>query len=340
MSSPKRARLSFAINPLCHAGVYDPAGVGGTHVIYVLHDAKNPEAYGGLPRDPHIPWTVKLWKIAAEMAGNIAIIGGVLGVLRSLPALRTETHSARRRECGKSGTRRSAAARSVPPEGGSDERDAILPTAGPSLLVPGAASPLAGGPFVHLPHADGIGVLVTLAFLDRRALRRRYGLPRAASLGGLIFRDRDCEMYEMWGKQMHETELDKEFWRAVPHYIRNETSWFLRRPLQRRAEFLFWDFLVRNSAASLRADPLVHSTGSMESSLPALFRGDRASRGGAALDRTVHHSRLHGHRDGAGSFGAVIRGDVRSAGQKDIIASGTSTCCEIPRRGNENRKVG
>ncbi len=24
------------------AGVYDPAGVGGTHVIYVLHDAKNP----------------------------------------------------------------------------------------------------------------------------------------------------------------------------------------------------------------------------------------------------------------------------------------------------------
>ena len=29
-------------------------------------------------------------------------------------------------------------------------------------------------------------------------------------------------MYEMWGRQMRETESDKEFWRAVPHYIRNE----------------------------------------------------------------------------------------------------------------------
>ena len=35
-----------------NAGVYDPPGVGGTHVIYVLHDISNPEAYGGLPRDP------------------------------------------------------------------------------------------------------------------------------------------------------------------------------------------------------------------------------------------------------------------------------------------------
>src|SRR6185436_4584160 len=44
------------------AGVYDPAGVGGTGVIYVLHDASNPEAYGGLPRDPRVPWSVRLWK--------------------------------------------------------------------------------------------------------------------------------------------------------------------------------------------------------------------------------------------------------------------------------------
>ena len=37
------------------AGVYDPDGVNGTHVIYVLHDAKNPEKYGGLPSNPRIP---------------------------------------------------------------------------------------------------------------------------------------------------------------------------------------------------------------------------------------------------------------------------------------------
>src|SRR5215510_6237287 len=34
-----------------NAGVYDPSGVGGTHVIYVLHDINNPEAYGGLPKN-------------------------------------------------------------------------------------------------------------------------------------------------------------------------------------------------------------------------------------------------------------------------------------------------
>jgi hypothetical protein len=62
------------------AGVYDPAGVGGTHVIYVLHDAKNPEAYGGLPKDPHIPLSVRLWKGPLKWLGNLAIVGGVLGV--------------------------------------------------------------------------------------------------------------------------------------------------------------------------------------------------------------------------------------------------------------------
>ena len=38
-----------------NAGVYDPPSIGGTHVIYVLHDATNPEVYGGLPANPQIP---------------------------------------------------------------------------------------------------------------------------------------------------------------------------------------------------------------------------------------------------------------------------------------------
>src|SRR5690349_875414 len=33
-----------------NAGVYNPASISGTHVIYVLHDATNPEHYGGLPK--------------------------------------------------------------------------------------------------------------------------------------------------------------------------------------------------------------------------------------------------------------------------------------------------
>ncbi len=62
------------------AGVYDPSGVGGTHVLYVLHDASNPEAYGGLPSNPHVPWTVKVWKYPLKWLGNLAMIGGVFGV--------------------------------------------------------------------------------------------------------------------------------------------------------------------------------------------------------------------------------------------------------------------
>jgi len=52
-----------------HAGVYDPPGVGGTHVIYVLHDATQPELYGGLPKDPQIPASFTLWKQVAKPIG-------------------------------------------------------------------------------------------------------------------------------------------------------------------------------------------------------------------------------------------------------------------------------
>src|SRR5205807_6083096 len=45
-----------------NAGLYDPAGVGGTHVMYVLHHADQPELYAGLPKDPHISPAVRLWK--------------------------------------------------------------------------------------------------------------------------------------------------------------------------------------------------------------------------------------------------------------------------------------
>jgi len=62
------------------AGVYDPKGVGGTGVIYVLHDVTNPEAYGGLPKDPQVPLMVRLWKGPAKWIGNLAMAGGILGV--------------------------------------------------------------------------------------------------------------------------------------------------------------------------------------------------------------------------------------------------------------------
>src|ERR1035441_3731951 len=63
-----------------HAGVYDPPGVGGTHVMYVLHDIEHPERYGGLPKDPHIPLLVRIWKGPLKWVGNLAMAAGVLGV--------------------------------------------------------------------------------------------------------------------------------------------------------------------------------------------------------------------------------------------------------------------
>jgi formate dehydrogenase iron-sulfur subunit len=48
------------------AGLYDPAGVGGTHVMYVLHHADKPSIYAGLPDKPEISPVVDLWKGAIK----------------------------------------------------------------------------------------------------------------------------------------------------------------------------------------------------------------------------------------------------------------------------------
>ena len=45
-----------------NAGLYDPQGVGGTHVMYVLHHADQPELYSDLPKDPRISPMVRAWK--------------------------------------------------------------------------------------------------------------------------------------------------------------------------------------------------------------------------------------------------------------------------------------
>ncbi len=56
-----------------NAGLYDPPGVGGTHVMYVLHHADQPEIYAGLPKDPKISPLVELWKGTGKVAGLAAI---------------------------------------------------------------------------------------------------------------------------------------------------------------------------------------------------------------------------------------------------------------------------
>lgn len=62
------------------AGVYDPDTVGGTHVIYVLHDAKNPEAYGGLPKNPRIPIVYTVWKYILKPISLFTVFAGAVGI--------------------------------------------------------------------------------------------------------------------------------------------------------------------------------------------------------------------------------------------------------------------
>jgi formate dehydrogenase iron-sulfur subunit len=61
------------------AGLYNPAGVGGTHVMYVLQHADKPNLYNDLPLDPKIsPW-VSLWKGVTKPLLSIGIGLAVLG---------------------------------------------------------------------------------------------------------------------------------------------------------------------------------------------------------------------------------------------------------------------
>lgn len=59
------------------AAIYDPPGVGGTGVITVLALGDRPELYG-LPRDPEIPWMVRLWKGPLKVLGNLAMATGLV----------------------------------------------------------------------------------------------------------------------------------------------------------------------------------------------------------------------------------------------------------------------
>ena len=65
-------------NGFPNAEIYDPPGVGGTSVVSVLAFGDRPELYG-LPRDPVIPSSVRLWKGPLKWIGNLAIVGGILG---------------------------------------------------------------------------------------------------------------------------------------------------------------------------------------------------------------------------------------------------------------------
>jgi formate dehydrogenase iron-sulfur subunit len=67
------------------AGLYNPPGVSGTHVMYVLHHADQPHLYAGLPDNPRISPIVELWKGVGKYAG-LAVIGltAAVGVIHHI----------------------------------------------------------------------------------------------------------------------------------------------------------------------------------------------------------------------------------------------------------------
>jgi len=60
-----------------NAGLYNPSGVGGTHVMYVLKHADQPELEG-LPKDPTIDPMVSFWKGIAKPLAVAGMIGAVV----------------------------------------------------------------------------------------------------------------------------------------------------------------------------------------------------------------------------------------------------------------------
>jgi formate dehydrogenase iron-sulfur subunit len=70
-----------------NAGLYDPAGVGGTHVMYVLHHADKPSIYAGLPDSPQISPFVGLWKGAVKPLAVAGIaLAAIAGFFHSVVA--------------------------------------------------------------------------------------------------------------------------------------------------------------------------------------------------------------------------------------------------------------
>ena len=68
-----------------NAGLYDPPGVDGTHVMYVLQHADQPQIYAGLPANPRISPIVEVWKGVTKYAGLAAMAGmAIFGALHYL----------------------------------------------------------------------------------------------------------------------------------------------------------------------------------------------------------------------------------------------------------------
>ena len=118
---------------------------------------------------------------------------------------------------------------------------------------------------------------------------------------GLVFLVTLVEMLRSWMGDMRITATDRAWGRAMKHYIENDDE---DLPPSDRfnlgQKYFFWVMVWGGVGLLLSgADPVVSGADSVESAVPALRRGAAARVLRADHDRSVHHSRLHGHRHGA-----------------------------------------
>lgn len=71
-------RLNLIKDEYPKANIYNPEGVGGLHMIYVLPDV--PEVYG-LPKDPKTSEAIDIWRDIVRPVGKVASVGAIVGVL-------------------------------------------------------------------------------------------------------------------------------------------------------------------------------------------------------------------------------------------------------------------
>src|SRR5882762_9910871 len=103
------------------AGLYDPPGVGGTHVMYVLHHADQPQLYAGLAADPHISSLVGLWKgVGKPIALAAMAFTALAGFFHFVRVGRNEIDE--RDEAAARQALDAAQQRTAPPSAGADKR--------------------------------------------------------------------------------------------------------------------------------------------------------------------------------------------------------------------------
>ncbi len=61
-----------------HAVLYNPSGVGGTHVMYVIPHGDKIGQYNGLPEDPGVSPLVSFWKGTAKAVMNVGFVAALL----------------------------------------------------------------------------------------------------------------------------------------------------------------------------------------------------------------------------------------------------------------------